>query len=45
MDIMMKEAMEEIDVRVKVSGYQLRDLRLADDQGMIFSTEAADNNG
>ena len=39
------EGSNEIGARAKVSGYQLRDFRFADDQGMMSSTEAAGNNG
>jgi hypothetical protein len=31
--------MEEIDEGVKVGGYQIRDVRFADDQGMVASTQ------
>ena len=36
---MMEEAMEESEEGVKVGGYLLRDVRFADDQGMVANTE------
>ena len=38
-EMMMEEAMEKIDEGVKVGGYHLRDVRFADDQGVVASTE------
>ena len=38
-EMMMEEAMEEIEEGVKVGGYLLRDVRFADDQGMVAIVE------
>jgi len=38
-EMMMLEAMEEIDEGVKVGGKLLKDVRFADDQGMVASSE------
>jgi hypothetical protein len=38
-EMMMEEAMEESEEGVKVGGYLLRDVRFADDQGMVANTE------
>ena len=40
-EIMMKEAMEDVDEGVKVGGELLKDVRFADDQAMVASTEAS----
>jgi hypothetical protein len=39
-EMMMIEAMEEIEEGIKVGGKLRRDIRFADDQGMVASTEA-----
>ena len=38
-EMMMEEAMEDAEERVKEGGYLLRDVKFADDQGMVASTE------
>jgi hypothetical protein len=38
-EMMMKEAMEDINEGVKVGGELLKDVRFADDQAMVASTE------
>ncbi len=38
-EMMMKEVMENIDDSVKVGSHWLKDVRFADDQGMIAGTE------
>ena len=38
-EMMMEEAMEEVDEGVIVGGYRLRDVRFADDQEIVASTE------
>ena len=38
-EMMMEEAMEKLEEGVKVGDYRLRDVRFADDQGMVASTE------
>ena len=39
-EMMMKEAMEDVDEGVTVGGELLKDVRFADDQAMVASTEA-----
>jgi len=38
-EMMMEEAMHEIEEGVKASGYLSRDVRFEDDRGMVASTE------
>ena len=38
-EVMMTETMDGIEERIKVGGKLIQDVRLADDQGMIASTE------
>src|SRR5271163_968395 len=39
MEEMMEEAMEDMTEGVQIGGYQLKDVRFADDQAMVASTE------
>ena len=38
-EMMMEEAMEESEKGIKVGGYLLRDVRFADDQGIVANAE------
>ena len=38
-EMLMLEAMEKVDEGVKIGGVLLKDIRFADDQGMVASTE------
>ena len=40
MEMMMIEAMEDVEEGVKIGGQLLKDVRFADDQGMVASSEA-----
>ena len=39
-EMMLKEALEEVEEGVRVSGELIKDVKYADDQGMVSSTES-----